>query len=294
MKFSVKNTNWGGGQKNDEKLLPIDTIDNKAFSSFEEKKSYFDIYKQHVGFVSVKSVHYFYIYDMIFSRIIEENKPITLLEIGVQNGGSLEIWEKYLPENSKIYGVDIDKKCCDLKFSDNISFHLGSAVDNDFMNRTFKDIDFDVILDDGSHICKDVIKTFINMFPKLKSGGIYVVEDLGASYWKGRGYGGGFRKSNASIEFFKRLVDALNLDYIPKNKIFKRKQIMALKEYHSIIKQISFYDAICTVSKYKQLKMDSSQSVFTGNMEEVCTTSTYVKSMAKQQDLIEKIKKLYI
>jgi ubiquinone/menaquinone biosynthesis C-methylase UbiE len=187
-------------------------------------KSYFEVYKGHTGFVSDKWIHYFSIYDLLFTHIIEAGKPITLLEIGVQNGDSLEIWKKYLPENSRIYGVDIDEKCGELKFSDNISFHLGNASDDDFMNRIFKNIDFDVILNDGSHLSKEVIKTFINMFPKIKPGGIYIVEDLHASYWKS--YGGGFRQKKASIEFFKRLIDALNFDYIPSNKFFKKSKLM--------------------------------------------------------------------
>ena len=57
------------------------------------------------------------------------------------------------------------------------------------MNKTFKDIEFDIILDDGSHIQKDIIETFKNMFKKLKPGGAYMAEDLHSSYvgWLGGG-----------------------------------------------------------------------------------------------------------
>jgi hypothetical protein len=79
-----------------------------------DKKTYLDRFGQHTGYVSDKWVQYLFIYDQLFERFQCDGKPITLLEIGVQNGGSLEIWEKYLPENSKIYGVDINKKCAEL------------------------------------------------------------------------------------------------------------------------------------------------------------------------------------
>jgi len=43
-----------------------------------------------------------------------QNDPIRLLEIGVQNGGSLEDWSKYLPNAEAIIGCDINPKCGDL------------------------------------------------------------------------------------------------------------------------------------------------------------------------------------
>jgi cephalosporin hydroxylase len=257
-------------------------------------KSYFDVYKDHTGFVSNKWIQYFFIYDLIFEQILEKDKPITLLEIGVQNGGSLEIWKKYFPEGSRIYGVDIDPKCCELNFSDNIEFHLGSAADKDFMNETFKDKEFDVIIDDGSHICKEVIDTFLNMFTKIKWEGIYVIEDLHTGYYKKR-YGGGFRKQKSSVEFFKRCIDALNYDYIPKNKFFNKKQIHALKEYNKTIKSMSFYNSVCAISKYGNgAKTEPFQLAFTGNIEKVEKITTYRKTLKEQENAIKKTRELYL
>jgi cephalosporin hydroxylase len=176
-----------------------------------EPRPYYDVYKEHKGYTAHKEIQYFFIYDKIFAPYLQKGKPVTLLEIGVQNGGSLEIWGKYLPPGSEIHGVDINEKCLDLKFDASIRFHLGSAADNDFMNKAFQNIEFDVILDDGSHKCSDVIKTFKNMFPKI-SGGIYIVEDLHASYWSK--FGGGFRRRKSSVEYFKRLVEEVNRDYV--------------------------------------------------------------------------------
>jgi len=256
-------------------------------------EKYETIFKNHDGLIAHKWVHYFYIYDLLFENIIRKNKPINILEIGVDRGGGLEIWKKYFPENSKIHGIDINKRCEKIKFSDNIFFHLGDATDRVFMERIFSNIEFDIILDDGSHICSDVIETFKIMFPKLKAGGLYVVEDLCTSYWKD--YDGGYRKKGTSIEYFKNLIEAINSDYIvhfnflrkylkyfskgfkDKVKIFLKNngsRILSKKaiktnisngiDYSKLIESISFYDSICAIKKFQQQKNNPFKSVITG------------------------------
>jgi len=175
-------------------------------------KPYLELCREHEGYVSHKWGHYLFIYDILLDRFIRKEKPITLLEIGVQNGGSLEIWGKYLPKGSQIHGIDIDPKCTSLAFENNIHFHLGDASNQECVNTVFQGLEFDVILDDGSHINNDVIKTFTYLFPKLKNGGIYIIEDLHTSYWGN--FGGGLRRKRSSIEYFKNLIDIINADYI--------------------------------------------------------------------------------
>jgi hypothetical protein len=68
--------------------------------------------------------------------------------------------------------------------------------------------EFDIIIDDGSHVQSHVRETFSIMFPKLKNGGLYLVEDLHTAYWEG--YGGGLRKQGTFIEDVKWLIDDVN------------------------------------------------------------------------------------
>ncbi|MDR2408664.1 MAG: class I SAM-dependent methyltransferase [Bacteroidales bacterium] len=256
--------------------------------------SYLDVYKSHTGFVSDKWINYFFIYDSLFSRFLRHKKPITLMEIGVQNGGSLEIWKKYLPENSLIYGVDINKLCCKLDFSEGIKFFCGNAADSDFMNETFNNISFDVILDDGSHNCIEVTKTFVNMFSKIRPGGIYIVEDLHCSYWAE--FDGGFRRKNSSIEFFKNLIDGLNFDAIriPKScRIKTKKEIEFIRNYRKEIGKITFFDGICAIDKYFHPKNDQFVPVYTGSIEDVAGTSPYRKKLEDHVNLVENTMKLY-
>src|SRR5206468_3414241 len=71
-----------------------------------------DTFLGHDGHVSDKWEHYLAIYELELARF--GANPIHLLEIGVQNGGSLEIWAKYLPTGSSIVGLDIDPACASL------------------------------------------------------------------------------------------------------------------------------------------------------------------------------------
>ena len=53
--------------------------------------------------------NYFKVYEDLFRKY--KNKDITFVEIGIQNGGSLDIWRKYFTKNSKIIGIDINPEC---------------------------------------------------------------------------------------------------------------------------------------------------------------------------------------
>jgi len=285
-------------ENSNSKKDTLDHLENGMNENYDE------IFRNHKGLIANKWIHYFYIYDKIFSAYRKKNKPLTFLEIGVAKGGSLEIWKKYFPDDSKIYGVDINPKCREINFSENIYFHLGSASDRNFMEKTFKDIEFDIILDDGSHVCSDVIETFKIMFPKLKNSGVYVVEDLHTSYW--HDFGGGRGKKGTSIAYFKSLVEALNSVYlrpsaffirqikqlIPrlKNKIDKMWRKYYFKDidyYAENIESITFFDSICAINKFSTPKNIHFKSVHTGDEN---IGENYVENEA---ELIQRIKNIY-
>ena len=138
-------------------------------------------------------------------------EPITILEIGVLNGESLETWREYYP-NAKIVGIDIMPEC--KRFEDparNIFVEIGSQDDPKFLERVAKTHGpFDLIVDDGSHMNRHVIISFMHLIDSVKPEGVYVVEDCATSYWEE--WGGGFRNQNSSVEFCKRLVDDVNFN----------------------------------------------------------------------------------
>ena len=125
-------------------------------------------------------------YHHHFSRFRE--KKINLLEIGVggyedphAGGESLRMWKEYFP-HAQIYSLDIvDKRSLE---EDRIRIYRGSQVDEALLNSITSEIgELDLIIDDGSHVNRHIIKTFNILFPKLKTGGIYAIEDLQTSYW---------------------------------------------------------------------------------------------------------------
>src|SRR5262245_6318262 len=85
-----------------------------------------DLFEAHEGKSSDKWELYLGVYETLFAPLRE--KPITLLEIGVQNGGSLEIWGEYFRNATAIVGVDINPQCPSLRFEDKrISVVCGDA-----------------------------------------------------------------------------------------------------------------------------------------------------------------------
>ncbi|WP_305845636.1 class I SAM-dependent methyltransferase [Photobacterium kishitanii] len=147
-------------------------------------KSLYELYLEHTGKVSDKWKIYLTSYNDILLPF--KNKKISMLEIGIQNGGSIELWDKYFHNAECFIGCDINEKCQILKYdNDKISIIIGDANKENVRDIILnKKNNFDIILDDGSHTSSDIIKTFFNYFPYLKNDGIFIFEDLHCSYWK--------------------------------------------------------------------------------------------------------------
>jgi hypothetical protein len=89
-----------------------------------------EYFQNNTGKKITKWTHYFPIYEKHFRPLTE--KPIKLLEIGVLNGGSLEMWRKYFHPDSTIVGIDINPDCKQHE-QDDIHIRIGSQVDKDFL-----------------------------------------------------------------------------------------------------------------------------------------------------------------
>ena len=171
-------------------------------------------------------------------------RRVNLMEIGVggfekpdKGGNSLRMWKQYFPFGS-IFSIDIyDKSLLQEK---RIKIFKGNQVDENFLNKVVNEIGgIDIIIDDGSHINEQVIETFKLLFPKLKDGGIYVIEDTQTSYWDD--FGGDSQDLNNSktlMNFFKGLTDTLNNKEFIKpgyKQSYFDKKIVSMHFYHNII-----------------------------------------------------------
>jgi hypothetical protein len=182
------------------------------------------------------------IYSMYFNKI--RKLKLSILEIGVggydnpaAGGASLKMWKQYFSK-SKITAIDIyDKK----KLEENrIKIFQGSQDDYTFLMAVDKsEGPFDIIIDDGSHINKHVISSFNYLFPVLKNGGIYVIEDTETSYIDDMG--GNSKQINnvdTTMNYFKTLVDALNHKEFDKTLLKSNINIECVKSihfYHNLI-----------------------------------------------------------
>jgi hypothetical protein len=116
-------------------------------------------------------------YEDLFRKY--RDLPVVYLEIGIFEGESLKAMREVFKNAKCIIGIDINPSC--KKYEDldnNIIVEIGDAGSEDFIKSIIsKYQNFDIILDDGSHINKDVIKSFEYLFPHLSNKGLYVVED---------------------------------------------------------------------------------------------------------------------
>ena len=169
-----------------------------------------DLYKNHSGKVSDKWSIYLNEYDDKLRKYQE--LPINFFEIGILNGGSLEIFSKYFAKAELILGCDIDAKCNELHYDQmNIKVIIGDVNEEKIKNQIIKYSEFDIIIDDGSHNSDDIVRSFCNYFNYLKDDGLYIIEDLHCSYHQQ--HRGGIFYPISSINFFKKLIDIINYEH---------------------------------------------------------------------------------
>jgi 2-polyprenyl-3-methyl-5-hydroxy-6-metoxy-1,4-benzoquinol methylase len=137
------------------------------------------IFDSHDGRLIDKWEHYFPIYERYFRKF--RDAPCRVLEIGVCHGGSLQMWKKYF-HVGQIVGVDIDQRCLNYA-EDRISIVQADQADARSMERIGKDFGpFDIIIDDGSHVIAHQEISARALWPYLKDGGVYLIEDCHQGY----------------------------------------------------------------------------------------------------------------
>ena len=152
-------------------------------------------------------------YTELFESIWDKN--LNLLEIGIgtvipgaqssmsntqiQNykpGASLRVWKEYF-SYSFIYGGDIQK---DTQFTeDRIQTFLFDSTNKEECDDFLKDMQFDIIIDDGWHKWEAQKDTITNLFSRVKVGGYYIIEDIEQ--------GGGSALFNDEFENLKKIVE---------------------------------------------------------------------------------------
>jgi cephalosporin hydroxylase len=212
--------------------LRIDPQQRSAFAN-QASGPLADLFFGHSGRVIHKWVHYLDIYERHFSPY--RNTPFKMLEIGVSKGGSLEMWRQYFGDKATIFGIDINPACADRVTAPN-QVRIGSQDDPEFLKKVVLEMGIpDIVLDDGSHIASHQQITFDVLFPLLKPGALYVIEDLHTSYWPAI-YGGGHGRKKTAIGHVKQMIDDMHAWYhnSPEETPAKT-EIGAIHMYDSIV-----------------------------------------------------------
>jgi 23S rRNA U2552 (ribose-2'-O)-methylase RlmE/FtsJ len=219
--------------------------------------------------------HYFEIYDRHFSKF--RGKDIVILEIGVFQGGSLQMWKKYFGPKAKIYGIDIDPRCKSFE-EENIEIHIGSQSDPNFLNDLITKIPkIDILIDDGGHTMNQMKVSFDCLFDHISSDGVYLCEDTHTCYhWR---YGGGYKRLNSFIEYTKNIIDYINA-WHSEQKTFQ------INKFTRTIHSIHFYDSIILIEK-KNMEAPSNLKTGTASLDFPTSTKfTFSRKVRKAVNLV--------
>lgn len=148
-----------------------------------KQESLAEIYKRHcvvgpdVGHGDKGGTHsYIDVYEGILAPYRNREK-CNFMEIGLAMGLSLSMWREYMP-SCTLFGVDLS--ICFDPTPHTMSGTILIATDAtkaDFPVKLMP-YQFDVVIDDASHMFHDQVRTFNLMRPLMNPGGVYIIEDI--------------------------------------------------------------------------------------------------------------------
>jgi hypothetical protein len=130
-------------------------------------------------------------YHKVYAHVLGGRTVENFLEIGLflneLSHTDLNAWAAVYPE-ANIYGGDI--KTSQLFDRDNIQTMYADQSNDESLTalKAAFPVEFDVILDDAQHMHGPTINTFVNLYPALKSGGVYMIEDCQSDHPDNNGW----------------------------------------------------------------------------------------------------------
>jgi len=143
--------------------------------------------------------NYTKLYDRLFKN--RRNDKLNILEIGIGSvnpnipsnmtggelgkyyrpGASVRGWHEYF-HNTQIYCCDIDTAILHFEEERIQGFYMNQADESCLRylvtDGMLKDVEFDIIIDDGLHHFPTNLKVMDYLLPKVKKGGYYIIEDI--------------------------------------------------------------------------------------------------------------------
>jgi trans-aconitate methyltransferase len=159
---------------------------NKKIEEFSvESKRLNEVF---IHFATNKGSHFFsnnikhsgHGYDAFYEKLFKENrtKNLNIMEFGIHHGDSLAALSSYFP-NAKIVGLDKNPFSANYKSKRIRTLHCDVSSEKNLESLSnYLNKDYDYIIDDASHNPIHQKLTLFSMFQNLKSGGIFVIEEL--------------------------------------------------------------------------------------------------------------------
>ena len=134
-----------------------------------------------LGMMTDKSYthQYLQVYEALFEPI--RTRVTNVLEIGIMRGDSHRLWRDYFP-NAQIYGLDVVNACGGLENEERMSIFFRDAYNEESIDL-LKDVQFDVIIDDGPHTLDSMLWAANRYARLLSPNGILVIEDIPDPRW---------------------------------------------------------------------------------------------------------------
>lgn len=182
--------------------------------------------------------HYFEVYERHFSRF--RGTDVVMIEFGISQGGSLEMWRDYFGPKAMIYGVDINPDCKQFE-DERTKVFIGNQEDPAFLKSIADQVDhIDILLDDGGHTMSQQIATFEALFDHIQPHGVYLCEDLHTSYWAR--WDGGYKRKSSYIEYSKNFIDYIHAWH-------SKTPNLQVNNFTRSAHSLHYYDSILVVEK---------------------------------------------
>ena len=198
---------------------------------------------------SLKWNNYFEIYETSLKKFI--NKKVTLVEIGVGNGGSLFMWKKFLGSKAKIIGIDLNP---DAKKFEKFGFKIfiGDQADPNFWKKFYsKNGKIDILIDDGGHTNLQQITALMESIENIKNDGLIIIEDTHTSFINYKGFKN--PSDYSLINFTNKIIENLHR----RNPMIKKKMNLFSKK----ISSIEYFDSIVII-KISKKKYSYSKNLY--------------------------------
>lgn len=111
-------------------------------------------------------------------------QPVKLGEVGIQSGGSIDMWQATLGPQCHVYGLDINPQV-NAFANPTTTITIGDQADPAMWNAFFTTTtpSLDILIDDGGHEPHQMLTTLAEVFYRLSPGGFIAIEDIhGPSY----------------------------------------------------------------------------------------------------------------